>query len=286
MKKRNIISISEYRIKAPVKLRAAVISDFHNSDPDKIISLLRTGERPDLILIPGDIVLGYFPAKGSLVVEDCANILPFLHMCADIAPTYMSVGNHECILEDEDFELIRSTGAAILDNEWAEYDAGGKTILIGGLTSALVLSYRKFRKEFNEERLFRNEERLIYPERKRPKGLSKYRTDSDWLDDFEAAEGYKILMCHHPEYWSIREPMLRDRRIDLVLSGHAHGGQWRILGHGIFAPGQGILPAFTEGIHYGPFGQLIVSRGLSNPYSRIPRLGNPCELIFVELSDR
>ena len=282
MKKENI-QISEYSVKAPFNLRAAVVSDFHNGDPGKVLAIFEKGKKPDLILIPGDVILGYLPEKGSLVIETSANVLPLLKGCANIAPTYMSLGNHECLLASEDTDLIRSTGVILLDNEWTEYGSGDTKLLIGGLTSTHVLSYNKFRDEYNKERLFRNEETLLYPERRRPKGLSKVRTESSWLDGFEAAEGYKILLSHHPEFWSMREPMLKDRRIDLVLSGHAHGGQWRIFGHGIFAPGQGLFPKYTEGIHCGPYGQLIVSRGLSNPYRKIPRLGNPCEVVLIEL---
>jgi predicted MPP superfamily phosphohydrolase len=76
--------------------------------------------------------------------------------------------------------------------------------------------------------------------------------------------------------------MLCDRKIDLVLSGHAHGGQWRFLGQGILSPGQGLFPKYTSGVHEGRYGRMIISRGLSNPYKAVPRFGNPCELVYVE----
>jgi predicted MPP superfamily phosphohydrolase len=126
------------------------------------------------------------------------------------------------------------------------------------------------------------EKYVRYPHHKEPKNFRKYPTDSKWLNDFEQADGYKILLSHHPEYWILREPMLRDRKIDLVLSGHAHGGQWHFWGRGIYSPGQGLLPKYTSGIHQGPYGSMIVSRGLSNPYRTIPRLGNPCEAVYVQ----
>ncbi len=281
--KANKISIKEYTVKAPFELRAAVVADFHNGDPNKVANVLETGDRPDLILIPGDLVLGYYPAKGSLVVDSSANILPLLKRCSNISPTYMSLGNHECLVSDEDIDLIRSTGVKVLDNEWKEHYIGDNKILIGGLTSAYVLSYRKFRNEYNKEHSFRTGETVRYPERRRPRGLSKVKTDSDWIGSFESEKGYKILLSHHPEYWCMREPMLRDRKIDLVLSGHAHGGQWRIFGHGIYAPGQGLFPKYTDGIHMGNYGEMIVSRGIYNPYSLIPRIGNPCELLYLNI---
>ena len=77
--------------------------------------------------------------------------------------------------------------------------------------------------------------------------------------------------------------MLRDRNIDLVLSGHAHGGQIRLLGRGLYAPGQGILPAYTGGLHSGPHGKLLISRGLSNTALPVPRLFNPPEIVAADL---
>ena len=268
------ILTTTYRIDAPFGMKAAVLADFHNSDPGRILDMLSKADKPDIILIPGDVVLGYYPEQGTLVIENSANILPFLRSCCEIAPVYMSLGNHECLLCDEDIRLLKSTGIRLLDNEWVYIpDARSKVpVMIGGLTSGHVISYRRFRDTTDEK----------YPERRRPRDVQELRTESLWLDDYEKQEGYKILLSHHPEYWSLREPFLKNRRFDLVLSGHAHGGQWRIFGHGVFAPGQGIWPRYTEGIHTGPYGQLIISRGLANPYSWIPRWGNPCELIYLE----
>ena len=90
-------------------------------------------------------------------------------------------------------------------------------------------------------------------------------------------EEFCVLLSHHPETFEAYV----EKGVDLVLSGHAHGGQWQILGHGLFAPGQGILPKYTHGMHYGPYGRLIISRGLSNPYSFVPRWGNPPEVVYL-----
>ena len=72
-----------------------------------------------------------------------------------------------------------------------------------------------------------------------------------------------------------------DREIDLTLSGHAHGGQIRLFGQGLYAPGQGVFPRLTGGFYDG--GRLLVSRGMTNTV-RIPRIGNPCELVMIEIS--
>lgn len=98
----------------------------------------------------------------------------------------------------------------------------------------------------------------------------------DMLPAMEAEDGVKILMCHKPEDYIHR---LRDSKVDLVLSGHAHGGQIRLGGQGLYAPGQGIFPQYTRGIVDE---KMIISAGASNNVC-IPRFGNPCEVLLIEL---
>ena len=78
-------------------------------------------------------------------------------------------------------------------------------------------------------------------------------------------------------------PRVAEAGADLVLSGHAHGGQVRLPGiGGLFAPGQGILPRLTSGVHARGETRLVVSRGLGN--SSFPlRVFNPPEIVTVTL---
>ena len=91
-------------------------------------------------------------------------------------------------------------------------------------------------------------------------------------------DGFRILLCHHPEYWPA---YIRETDIDLTLSGHAHGGQWQIpfTNQGIFAPGQHLFPKYTSGIYKN---RLAVSRGMANTVC-IPRFFNPREILLLEL---
>ena len=98
----------------------------------------------------------------------------------------------------------------------------------------------------------------------------------DMLDAFEELQGCKVLMCHRPEDYRRH---LRGREIDLVLAGHAHGGQIRLGEQGIYAPGQGLFPRMTKGVVEG---NMIVSTGASNPIG-LPRWGNPQEVLRIEL---
>ena len=98
----------------------------------------------------------------------------------------------------------------------------------------------------------------------------------DMTRDFEREQGCKILMCHRPEDYMKR---LRGLDVDLVLAGHAHGGQVRIGDQGMYAPGQGFFPQYTKGIVDG---RMIVSAGAGNPV-KMPRWRNPCEIVRITL---
>lgn len=98
-----------------------------------------------------------------------------------------------------------------------------------------------------------------------------------WIPSFEAEKGFKLLLCHHPEYY---EKYLKNRNIDLILSGHAHGGQWRFFGHGVYSPGQGLFPKYTCGLYDN---KLIVGTGLVSHNGLIPRINNPRQIVVVDI---
>lgn len=96
------------------------------------------------------------------------------------------------------------------------------------------------------------------------------------LSALEREQGFKILLCHKPDQYMRR---MRGRNLDLVVAGHAHGGQIRIHGQGLYAPGQGLFPRYTRGLIDE---RMIVSAGVGNP-ARMPRWGNPPEVVFIHL---
>lgn len=241
-----MIEITTYETGAPCRI--ALLSDTHNSKWEPIAKATAS-ICPDVICIAGDI----FGGNNRSSLEEQENILPLLRACCDMAPVFCSVGNHEWFLTPEDADIIRGLGVCLLDNSWTEWQG----MIIGGFTSELTQSSRICRAR---------------GEAYRPLDLTEEM--NAWLDDFEAQEGYKLLLCHHPEYHA---KYLQGRAIDLVLSGHAHGGQWRFFGHGVFSPDQGLFPKLTSGVH----GNLIISRGLSN-LKFIPRINNPREVICIK----
>jgi predicted MPP superfamily phosphohydrolase len=237
-------------------IRLALVSDLHSkkgSKIDKIIEMLQ-GESPDYILMPGDI---FERLDGSPDGKEAG----FELMCRarEIAPVIYSVGNHENggiqswnkikwakgkfipkFYAPSDMERIYESGAVLVDDGYTIID----DIAFGGLASGLINASRE--------------------------------PNTDWLDEFCALDMPKILLCHHPEYY---ERYLKDKSIDLAVSGHAHGGQWRFFGKGVFAPGQGIFPRYTSGVYDG---KLVVSRGLK-PARIIPRFFNAPEVVIIDI---
>ena len=266
-----------YKIPANVQLTIALISDLHNRNGTEVLRSLEI-HKPDIITIAGDMVMGLRSDLEGLagdrpLIEQQKNIIPFLKFCMNIAPTFISLGNHEWFLADEDISAMVSTGAHLLDNKWMEYVVNNQKIFIGGMSSVFIDNYREFRNT-------QNSKYPVPPKGEKPKIKDP---DSSWLSELEKQDGYKILLSHHPEYWSLRKPKLCEKKIDLVLSGHAHGGQIRLFGKGLYAPGQGFFPEYTKGVWMGKNGWLVVSTGLANTSSMVPRLFNPTEVVYVRL---
>lgn len=238
----------------------AQVSDLHERPYDSVLASLRRN-RPDLICVTGDFFYGH-PVKTGLKVES-AGVLSFFSACAALAPCFVSLGNHEWMITPEDIALINGAGAYVLDNSFTAVDVAGTHLMLGGLTSARVSACRLLYKVGYDIR----SHDLYYR-------TAKAVPIIDWLDAFCAAPGYRILLCHHPEYYP---RYLKGRDIPLILSGHAHGGQVRILGQGLYSPGQGVLPKLTGGVEDG---RLVISRGLANR-QKVPRLFNPTEIVYV-----
>jgi len=171
-------------------------------------------------------------------------------------------------------ERIAATGVVILDNDYKTINIDGRKIVLAGLTSGYVTDYRRF--------VATQDGKVRYPRKDTISGIggavtaSQHKPDTDWLEDFSAASpgDAHILLSHHPEHW----PDIKEKKIDLMLSGHAHGGQWRVFNHGVWCPGQGFWPRWTKGVYEG---RLVVSAGLSNT-AHVPRIFNPTEIVYLE----
>ena len=250
----------------------ALLSDLHNEDFRPAVRSVRE-QQPELICITGNLInrLKWMDSDSPLASQP--NVIALLMACTDIAPTFVSLGNHEWMLDDKDLDELSSTGATVLDNTWVEHEG----LVVGGLTSGYVMRHRRWLETLTDEE--RSASR--YPRSGGITGivmtpaelLMERLPDDDWLEEFAETPGYHILLSHHPEY-----RRLVPKEVELILSGHTHGGQWRAFGRGMFSPGQGMWPKLTKGVYDG---RLVVSAGLSNT-APVPRLFNPTEVVYVK----
>ena len=251
--------------------RIALLADLHNHPvPESVLRQLESLP-VDIIAIAGDVIYGSKPVDDQSPLTTQEHVLPTLKALASIAPAFLSLGNHEKYLDSTDQDVMNATGVTVLDNGYKTVNAAGRTLVLGGLSSAFVTEYRKYKPK----------SRLRYPDLPRDLRL-EHKPDQSWLEGFSATSGFHILLSHHPEYYS-----LVPAGIELTVSGHAHGGQinyWSFRDRrprGLFAPGQGVFPRYTSGVYEEENrGRLVVTRGMSNT-AGVPRLFNPLEVVVI-----
>ena len=232
--------------------RIVQISDLHNAEfgenNEKLLLMLKQADA-DIIAITGDMI----DSRNT----DVDVAISFAQKAVNIAPVYYVNGNHESRVLGEYEKLkqgLTDAGVTILENSSADITIGDETITLIGINDPT------FRMEFVDDTM---EQNIAHQ-------LVNVIPDND---------NYKVLLAHRPEYFDVYAG-----NVDLVLSGHAHGGQFRIpfIG-GLVAPGQGFFPEYYEGSHIKENTEMIVSRGIGN--SIIPfRINNKPEIIVAELT--
>lgn len=231
--------------------KIAHISDLHNTEIGKnnetLLNMLREA-KPDIIAITGDLI--------DSRKTDVAAALHFAGEAVKIAPCYYVTGNHEARASEYDAlktGLIK-LGVTVLENEKTELEREGEKITLIGVKDP----------SFSSDYLFHDEEAIM-------ESQLKALVDKD--------DGFTLLLSHRPELFEIYVTC----NADLVLSGHAHGGQFRLpfIG-GLAAPNQGLFPKYDAGLFSEGKTKMLVSRGIGN--SIFPfRFNNRPEIILIEL---
>lgn len=239
--------------------RIVQISDLHNAkfgkDNQKLVDRIRECE-PDMIVLTGDLV------DSNHTNVDRA--VQFVDEIVKICPVYYVTGNHEYWLEASEYDELMSgltgAGAVILDDQVVEISRGDAKIRLVGLGDR-SLSDGTLGTLLNDQA-----------------GQKEETADNENSGEKELT----VVLAHEPQYLA----RYASAGVDLVLSGHAHGGQFRLpFVGGIVAPDQGFLPEYTAGEYYMNGTEMIVSRGLGN--SVIPvRLFNYPEIVCVELKTK
>lgn len=251
---------SYYTINGP-RYKIALVCDLHERKCNEIIDILKR-EQPDFIVCPGDMFERNDIGVDQRSKKDYSYLSHTIHAIIHVFNNLL-------------FSLFQNEGNPTSENTYAFFkeceSIAPVFYSLGNHEYYLSEEDRSFLKEHNVTLLDNSYVKYndIYIG-----GLSP-NVSFSFIDEFENLSGYKLLLNHHPEYF---EKYLKNRRINCIVSGHAHGGQIRIFNRGIFAPNQGLFPRFTRGkIH-----NMIISSGTSNT-AAIPRWNNPCEVVIIEM---
>lgn len=244
-------NIADNRIENELKI--IQISDFHNtkSKPltDNLVNEIKS-QKPDIIVLTGDLI-----DSGKTDIDAAIN---FIKKINKTAPVYFVTGNHEASITDyeELKEQLSENNVVILDNKIKTLKINGSEINLIGIDDPKMV-----------HESFVSDSEIIKTE------LNNINYDKN---------KFSILLSHRPEVFNV----YKNEKIDLVLTGHAHGGQIRIpFVGGLVAPNQGLFPEYTNGAFYEDKTAMIVSRGIGN--SILPfRINNRPELVVVKLSNK
>lgn len=243
-------TITSEKIKKP--MRIALITDLHSCKygaGQKTLIDAVDKEKPDMILLGGDIFDDEIPDDNTKI---------FLSAIAKKYPCYYVTGNHEywSMRVNEMLEWLRAHGIEDIGGKTIQTNVNGNEICLSGLNDP-------------DEARYTGEGDGMKAE------LGRAMNERD-------DKAFTMLLTHRPSFVNL----YKDAGFDLVLAGHAHGGQWRIPGvlNGVFAPDEGFFPKYAGGFyHFDNGGEMIVSRGLARESTRVPRIFNRPELVIVDL---
>lgn len=243
--------IDAEEISAPIEI--VLVTDLHSCRYGENQSeLIRAVDAlsPDIILLGGDIFDDKLPDTNAEL---------FLSAVSKSYPCYYVTGNHEHWSTPVAFaakmSILQKHDIRIISGECVTLSVNGEFCNLCGVDDPDAHSSDIRSEAFSEQ-------------------LSRARTASE--------NGlFTLLLSHRPEHLNAYAEL----GFDLVLCGHAHGGQWRIpwLLNGLFAPDQGLFPQYAGGRYVQDDTTMIVSRGLARESTRIPRIFNRPELLLIRI---
>ena len=241
--------------------RIVQVSDLHNAEfgrgNNELLEVIEDC-RPDIIVATGDII-----DSGR---TDTLTAALFVENAMKTAPVYYVTGNHEARLlkqggtgKDEYFKLesiMVNAGANVLHGESVSIERGESEIQIIGIDDPEYLRLNKY--------------------------AGENRITLSNIDEFIKEDIFTVLLSHRPELFE----EYAESGFNLVIAGHAHGGQFRLpFVGGLFAPNQGFFPRYDSGLYEKNNTKMVVSRGLGN--SAVPiRFNNRPEIVVIELNNK
>lgn len=246
----NNLKVTHYHIESPKlnkAIRAVVLTDLHSQ---------LHGENQEALLATIDAQNPDLILMAGDIADDRRSHEGTLLLLEGIArkyPCFYVSGNHEFWSGevDEIKAFFRQSGVQVLEGDKVTVEVSDQTVTICGVDDPEI-----------GEAVF--EEQL-------EAALAEVDTSK-----------FTILLSHRPE----RLEQISAYASDLVISGHAHGGQVRIpfLDIGLYSPNQGVFPRYTNGMYALGDSKMLVSRGLSREIYVLPRLFNPPELVVLDVS--
>lgn len=242
-------------------LNAVIISDLHDNqlgeNNEDLINQINSLS-PDIILVVGDVLNQ--DSKNSKIVTSlmkqlCKNHKVFYSL-GNTGIDYIESGTSDLLKELEDI------GVTVLDNEYKDVTVNENTIRIGGMYSyAFGLNDNNdVDKDTMEEGVY------------------------DFLNDFQSTNNYKIMMAHRPDSFIFGNAS-EVWDIDLVVSGHNHGGQVVLpFVGGLYGGDQGWFPEYDKGFFDLNKIKILITSGLGSGKQKLPRFNNPPEIVNLHLS--
>ena len=247
------------KIRNPVTV--CLLADLHDhrfgEQNARLVSQVNDME-PDLILMAGDFI--------NTESEDSSAATELIGQLTEIAPVYYSLGNQEkgylAAGTSDLLSEIRAAGAEVLEENYENLEINGNSICLAGMYGyafAFDGSGHMCKEEMDPDRL-------------------------GFLEEYQQQEGFKLMMAHRPDSFIFGEAA-NTWGIDLVVSGHLHGGQVVLpfLG-GFYAGDQGFFPKYVYGEHhFNAVKTMIITSGLGSDREFLPRFNNPPEAVVIYL---
>lgn len=233
--------------KLTAEVRLAVVTDFHSSDnADDVVAMVASCA-PDAVLLVGDLF------DDDTQNRPTERTLSLMRQLSALYPCYYVSGNHEAWTGEMDalYQQTEEAGVTVLRMSSGVLTVRGQRIALCGIPDPYEMVFSGA--PDTEEQL------------------------RQALEDVDSAD-FTVLLAHRPELLA----KYAQFPLDLVVSGHAHGGQVRIPGvlNGLYAPNQGWFPKLAGGAYTQDGTTLIVSRGLA-VRTRLPRIFNRPEVVLV-----
>lgn len=233
--------------KLTAEVRLAVVTDFHSSDNADDVAAMVASCAPDAVLLVGDLF------DDDTQNRPTERTLSLMRQLSAQYPCYYVSGNHEAWTGEMDalYQQTADAGVTVLRMSSGVLTVRGQRIALCGIPDPYEMVFSGA--PDTEEQL------------------------RQAMENVDSAD-FTVLLAHRPELLA----KYAQFPLDLVVSGHAHGGQVRIPGvlNGLYAPNQGWFPKLAGGAYTQDGTTLIVSRGLA-VRTRLPRIFNRPEVVLV-----